>query len=153
MSDTWCQTVLHQTDDAGPHTYQMLWCVDTVWWPLTYGMKFCLTPQNSQLREILQHYHGPTACGPLCNQVEGSGGPHIVSSRNSIGLVCGPASSVWCNTLWHLVSLIAQPMVPSVVNITSSTDLMKLLFVMVKDCLQLKIILLFRTWNDFVVLM
>ena len=68
----------------------------------------------------------------------------------------GPVSAIWCQTLWHWVSLIAHPMVPSVVcinigkyNIFCGPD-EAILYVMVKACLHSKIMLLFRTNVNFV---
>ena len=56
-------------------------------------------------------------------------------------------------TIWHQVSLIMQPMVPSAVSINVSGYNIfcrpdeAMLLVMVKTCLHLKNILLFRTWR------
>ena len=62
-----------------------------------------------------------------------------------------PASSYWCHTFWHKT-------VPSVVSIilvsiTFSRDQMNpCFFVIVKVCLHLKNILLFRMFENFVLL-
>ena len=80
---------------------------------------------------------------------------HIVSTHHNISQGCGPASLIWCHTIWHQVSLIAKPMMPYVIHINIGKYKIShrldeaMLFVKMKASLCLKIIPVLRTLKDF----
>ena len=103
MSGMCCQSVWHQTDDAGPHNYPMLRCVDTVcgpsctpmssWW----GLPCVVGPADVKRPTWVGGQRCWTRPHPIC----GTTGTSQCSVNGQIidpyitGLLDGPTKDLW----------------------------------------------------------